>query len=99
MKLARSSLRALGKSEAFSQREALQLGAAHEAGWLRREGLLAMTGLRSQVFFRRGRREAPGEGTLRLAKASSMNQENQLQSRNHHPFPDPDPTDARAGWR
>jgi len=30
--------------------EAIQLGAAPEAGWLRREGLLAMTGLRLQVF-------------------------------------------------
>ena len=35
--------------------EAIQRGVAKEAGWLRREGLLAMTGLRFQIFFRTGR--------------------------------------------
>ena len=48
MKPAPSSLRAL-------LGEAIQLGAAKKAGSLRREGLLAMTGLRLPDFLRRGR--------------------------------------------
>jgi hypothetical protein len=45
--------------------DAIQLGAAREAGWLRREGLLAMTWPRLLVF--------PGEETKRtLASVARM---------------------------
>ncbi len=45
-----SSLPAHGKREASPVGEAIQLWRGRDAGWLRREGLPAMTGLRLQVF-------------------------------------------------
>jgi len=50
MKLDPSSLRDLGKREAFLQGEAIQLGRSREAGRLRREEFLAMTAARLRVL-------------------------------------------------
>jgi len=55
--LAPSSLRAQGRCEAFASGEAIQPGAESEAGWLRREALLAMTGTGLRKSFSKERSE------------------------------------------